>query len=134
MAVAHTVSPDLFITHRHNLLAQANATRGLTVCDVTGALALLGLYLRAQHDYRIWFDPDDQFNVNIGKGFFSWAAARDLLRAAWRWVTACSRHADGAADDVLRYLALSLVERMVQAPNLDPWTESVHCGHHGVEM
>jgi hypothetical protein len=115
MALAWAIGPDLFITARPHLLALGAKGRGLTVCDVTGALALLGLYMRAQDDYRIWFDPDGQFHFDLGEDFFYfWVAARDLLPAAWRWVTACSRHVEGATDDTLRYLALSLLERMVQ--------------------
>lgn len=84
------------------------------MCDVTGALALLGLYLRGQDDYRIWFDPDGQFTFRLGKEMFFWVAARGLLPEGWRWVAACSQHADGTGDDTLRYLALSTLERMVQ--------------------
>jgi len=114
MAVARAIGPDLFITDRAHLLDLGAKERGLTVCDVTGALALLGLYLRGQDDYRIWFDPDGQFTFRLGKEMFFWVAGRGLLPEGWRWVAACSQHADGAGDDTLRYLALSTLERTVQ--------------------
>jgi hypothetical protein len=114
LAIASAIGPDVFLTARLHLLDPSFSGRGLTVCDLRGGLALLGLYLRGQYDYRIWFDPGWPSMANLGKDMYFWVAARDLLPEAWRWVTACVQHTEGAADDTLRYLALSMLERMVQ--------------------
>ncbi|MBU2670686.1 hypothetical protein KOI35_45020 [Actinoplanes bogorensis] len=114
MATARTIKPDLFITDRAHLLDRAFAARGLTMCDLRGGLAMIGLYLRSQNDHRIWSDPDGWYTVNLDREMFFWVGARELLPEAWRWVTACSQHVRSAQDDSLLYLALSAPERLAQ--------------------
>ena len=82
LAVARTIKPDLFITHRRHLMDSTFQHRGLTICDVNGGLALLGLYLRSQGCFWIWADADGRFPVDLGRDMFFWIAARELLPEA----------------------------------------------------
>jgi hypothetical protein len=95
MAVARTIKPDLFITHRRHLMDSTFRHRGLTIGDVSGGLALLGLYLRSQGCFSIWADADGSFPVDLGRDMFFWIGARELLPEAWRWINACSQHVRG---------------------------------------
>jgi hypothetical protein len=115
LAVAAVVEPDLFITNRDRLLHKTIGVNGVTVCNVRQALALLGLYLRSQDDYRIWFDPSGEFNFRLGKRLYYLIAARDLLPAGWRWQAGLAQHARNTGDDELPYLAASLFDRTIQA-------------------
>jgi hypothetical protein len=114
MAVAHVITPDVFVTNRPHLLAIGEDRRRLTVCDLAEALALLGLYFRCQNDYRIWFEPEGGLNFTLGKGFFFLVASREMLPEAWRWVSACGQHSAGVGDDRLLYLSFSMLERMTR--------------------
>lgn len=114
-AVAQAVGPDLFITQRPHLLGLPSAVAGLTICSVEQALALIGLYLRSQGDYRIWFAEDDGWTIAVGKRFYYWIAARDLVSQAWRWTSASSQHAQGRGNDTLLYLTLSALQRVHSA-------------------
>lgn len=106
MAVAMSLQPDLFVTGREHLLLRRDRSRYVTVCDTTESLAVLGLYLRAQGDFRYWFDPDGRLSPACDKRTFFWVGARDLLPAAWRWVSGCSQHSVAVKDDSLVSLAV----------------------------
>lgn len=110
-AVAQAIGPDLFITARPHLLGLPSPVAGLTTCSVEQALALIGLYLRTQGDYRIWFAEDGGWTMTVGKGFYYWIAARNLVSEAWRRTSACGQHAQGG-DDALIHLTLSALQRV----------------------
>jgi hypothetical protein len=114
MAVAMSLQPDLFVTDREHLLLRRDRSRYVTVCNTAESLAVLGLYLRSQGDFRYWFDPEGRLTPTCDKPTFFWVGARELLPAAWRWVNGCSQHSVAVGDDSLVYLALSALERMTQ--------------------
>ncbi|WP_157411321.1 hypothetical protein [Actinoplanes rectilineatus] len=113
-AVAISLHPDVFITSRPHLLACRDRIRGVTICDVGESLALLGLYLRAQGDFRYWFDPDGGLTPAMSRSSFYWVGVRELVPQAWRWVTGCAQAGKARADDSLLDVALSVLERLVQ--------------------
>jgi hypothetical protein len=112
VAVAQAIGPDMFITDRPHLLGLPWTAAGLTICSVEDALAMLGLYLRSQGDYRIWFAEDGGWTMALGKRFYYWIATRGLIPQAWRWTSACAQHAQAGGDDTLLHLTLSALQRV----------------------
>ena len=104
---AQALHADLYVTDRPYLhFATWSVARGTTICRVSDALPLLGLYLRAQGEFLI--AQRSRFN----HGLFYWVGTRELLPEAWRWFTACVQHAHGAGDDALLVLGASLLQRV----------------------
>jgi hypothetical protein len=124
--VANAIGADVFITNRAYLHAMSwRVADGVTYLDVSGALALLGLYLRAQQVYVISQDPyrNDSFKMN--RGLFFWVGTRELLPSAWRWFAACRQHSTGSGNGDLAYLGLSVLQRVQRVLQV---RDDVHVG------
>jgi len=112
-AVAAAAGADLFITGRPYLLAgRSSGGQGPTICTVGEALALVGLYLRAQREFIVWRGPGAALYLS---GFYFWVGAWELLPEAWRWSSACGQHSRAANDDTLSSLCLALTRRLQRA-------------------
>ena len=113
-AVAEAVHADLFITERPYLFGTRTAVAlGVTICRPPEALALVGLYLRAQKEFIALRDQDGAtFRLN---GFYYWVGTREVLPAAWRWNTACGQESAASGDERLRELGESLLRRVQHA-------------------
>jgi hypothetical protein len=107
---SQVVQADLYVTERP-YLHQANwdIAQGVTTCTVHEALALVGLYFRAQSEFLV------AHKYRFNRGLFYWVGARELLPAAWRWFSACVEHSHAAGDDGLMLLAGSLLQRVDRA-------------------
>jgi len=108
--VAVAVRADILVTERTYLhqLAWAPAD-GVTFCRPQDALALVGLYLRAQKQYVIL--PD----LTCNKGLFYWVGARELLPNAWGWFSALVQHDGTSIDGELTSLGGSVLSRVSRA-------------------
>ena len=101
---------DLYVTNRAYLRArQWGVTSGVTLCRPDEAIALLGLYFRAQGVFPI------VRRVGMNRGLFYWVGAREMLPETWRWFSACVQHAEGRGDDSLMLLGGSLIQRFARA-------------------
>jgi len=101
---------DLFVTERAYLHEVGlGIVRDVTVCGVDDALALIGLYQRANGDYSV--SPWLRFN----RGLYTWVATRELLPSAWRWFTAALQHEAHSGDEAFGFLAGSLMPRVQRA-------------------
>jgi hypothetical protein len=110
-ATAAAVDADLFITERTYLLARRTASgRGTTICTVREALAITGLYLRAQHEFISWAMANG--TMFYFRGWYYWVGAWELLPEVWRWTSACGQHARAIGDDQLPGLCLTLTRRL----------------------
>lgn len=113
LQVAQSVHADLFITERAYLFATRVSTHGVTVCKLPEALAMVGLYLRAQKAFLIWRDSTGPFGMN--QGLYYWVGTRELLPNAWRWLSACMQESSGTNDERLLELGQSLLRRVQRA-------------------
>lgn len=94
--VAATVGVDFYITERDHLLSAKGWLREYPhlpaleppCYSVREALALVGLYLRAQGEYVLDDAADSETFGHTAKKRFFWRAARMLLPAYWRWLNA----------------------------------------------
>jgi hypothetical protein len=111
---AEAVNADLFVTNRP-YLSETKFPYGVTICSSREALALVGLYLRAQGRYVIYRGVDGRGTHSMNKGLYYWVGTRELLPAAWRWFGACVQHATGVSDQELIYLGGSLLRRVQTA-------------------
>lgn len=109
LGVAASVGADIFVTERPYLHRPDAAPTGVTICRPGEAVAILGLYLRAQGQYQITRD------YGLDRGMFFWVAARDLLPAGWRWFSACVYSSHSQTDDSLMGLGGALLGRMDRA-------------------
>lgn len=110
MVAAQALEADLYVTERAYLHAAPwNPARGVTVCTIADALAILGLYLRAQGEHPV------ALRHNFNRGLFFWVGTRELLPEAWRWFGACVQYGIGSDDDSLDILAGSLLQRVQRA-------------------
>lgn len=103
---------DVFVTDRSYLQTDRaqNLHSDLTVSTPSGAISLLGLYLRAQGDFHVFSD------LTFNRGLFFWVGTRELLPQAWRWFSAVVSHDAGGDDDhSLTYLAQSALQRVARA-------------------
>ncbi|MFJ7247269.1 hypothetical protein ACIQWA_21845 [Kitasatospora sp. NPDC098652] len=112
--VAEAVYADLFITNRPSL-KETRIPYGVTTCTPREALALLGLYFRAQGLYITYRCIDGRGTYTMNKGLYYWVGTRELLPAAWRWFGACAQHANGSGDQTLLHLGGSLLRRVQTA-------------------
>lgn len=117
LLVADQIEADLFLTKRAFLLdGQFDLARATTVLHPSDAVAVVGLFLRAQDDYVIkrsryvhaWGDRPPRW-------FFFRAAARHLLPASRSWSSAIEAHAQAISDDSMSHLAASLYQRVAGA-------------------
>lgn len=109
---AECVQADLFITERPYLFENSvSKQHGVTVCSLADALALVGLYLRAQSQYVLIQSPSGTFPLVGSKLGYFWVGARELLPEVWRWGAAFGQ----IKNDELQGLALSAIERIRRA-------------------
>jgi hypothetical protein len=114
--VAEAVGADLFITDRPYLYeARWSLTPGVTFCRLDGALALVGLYQRAQGSFVISASLDGRGRYTMNRGLYYWVGTRELLPAGWRWFSACVQHATGSGDRSLIFLAQTVLQRVQRA-------------------
>ncbi|MBO2448667.1 hypothetical protein J4573_16315 [Actinomadura barringtoniae] len=129
--VADQAHADIFITNRPYLFeSKRHSYSNLTVCRPEEALALIGLYLRAQGERVIPLAPVGGHYLRLEGGLYSWVGARELLPSAWRWYTACVQHASAAGDDSLLYLGGSALQRVQRALE---HRDNVHCSLNQIQ-
>ena len=116
LQVADAIGADLFLTARPYLHEnQWGVAGGVTLVGVDDALAIVGLYLRAQGSYVTWRGVDGRGTSTMNRGLFYWVGTRELLPAAWRWFTACVQHSNGGGDDRLIFVGQSVLQRTQRA-------------------
>lgn len=98
---------DGFVTERDYILA-GRSSRDPCVYNASEALALAGLALRLHGNRRIGRDLLDQ---TLSDSWFNFVVARDLLRAGWRWFSACVSHATASGDETSLNLGEAALER-----------------------
>lgn len=109
------VHADIYVTRREYLYSKTyHSEREVTICTPEEALTLVSLYLREQGEF-IAAIPGPRDTLNMNRGLFYWVGTRELLPAAWRWISACAQHAQGSGDDRLTYLGQSLLQRFGRA-------------------
>ncbi|MEU7990094.1 hypothetical protein AB0B56_35045 [Streptosporangium canum] len=114
--VAEVIGADIFVTRRSYVRESKWARNsGLTICDVDECLALVGLYLRSQHEHLYWRSPDGRGTCQMNRGLFFWVGTRELVPSAWRWFYACMQHSVGTGNDALSYLGGSVLQRVERA-------------------
>ncbi len=107
---SQALGAHIYVTDRHYLhRATWGVARGVVLCRPHEALPLVGLYLRAQGDFRL-----SRF-VTCSRGLFYWVGARELLPASWRWLTACAQSGTASQDQSLTLLGQSLLQRVGRA-------------------
>jgi hypothetical protein len=124
--VANAIGADLFITSRPYLHAvDWQIADGVTFADVDEALAILGLYLRAQGLHVVSRNPTGGGSFTMNRGLFFWVGARELLPSAWRWFAACVQHSAGSGTDRMLFLGQSVLQRVERAAQV---RDEVHIG------
>lgn len=104
------VKADVYVTDRPYLhTSTLPVTLGVTLCNPAQALAVLGLYFRAQDVFPI------ARSFEFDRGLFYWVGARELLPEGWRWFIACLQHAEALNDDSMMVLGASLFQRIQRA-------------------
>ena len=107
---SQALGADIYITDREYLHAvEWDIAKGVAVCSPEEALPLIGLYLRAQGDFRI------AANFTVNRGLYFWVGTRELLPASWRWFTACLQNGTGVGDGELGDLGQSVIQRVARA-------------------
>jgi len=114
--VASAIGADRFITKRPYLHAVSwDIADGVTFADVDDALAILGLYLRAQEEYVTYRSSDGRYTCRANRGQFFWVGANELLPSARRWLAACVQHSTSGGDERLLFLGQSTIQRVQRA-------------------
>ena len=113
---SRVLSADIFVTHRPYLHAGSKVVSApnVTACTLDGAIPLVALYFRAQHEFVL------PTHAAIGtfrfqRGLYFWVGARELLPEAWRWFAACAQHSAASGDEKLLLLGGSLLSRISRA-------------------
>jgi hypothetical protein len=104
---------DIFVTDRPYLHEPTWRIAGsLAVCSPRVALALLGLYLRAQREFVV----SQERNVKevVSRGQYYLGAARELLPSSSRWLAACRQFSGDEREDTLM-LCWTLLDRVARA-------------------
>jgi hypothetical protein len=103
---------DGLVTNREELLT--DGSRQATIFTASEALALIGLSLRLQGDFRLGADLSD---VALSESMFHFVLARELTEAGWRWFSACVASSRATGDDTainLGETALKRLQRVLQ--------------------
>jgi hypothetical protein len=113
---AQSLKADLFITRREYLLrVTSRLAQGVSFCTPLEALALIGLYLRAQGTFLIGKDPGSKSTYTFNQGLYYWVGARELLPAGWRWYKACVDHdREAHGPNELTYLGGAVFQRVAR--------------------
>lgn len=109
------IDADILVTDRDYLLRGEGlvSRRGVTICNIDEAIALISLYLRAQGEYVLPTGGGVRHTCN--RGLFYWVGTRELLPEGWRWFSACVYHSSGSGDDKLLGLGGSVLSRVQRA-------------------
>ncbi|MDQ4032498.1 MAG: hypothetical protein M3332_09600 [Actinomycetota bacterium] len=122
--VAGTIGVDLYVTERATLLEQRRWLRHHghypsfepPCYSPQDAVALIGLYLRAQGDYTVLGETDPRrVGGPTARKMFYWTGARAILPTIWRWHVAFSAGSADAAGAELCGLAYTVAERIEEA-------------------
>lgn len=113
LQVALGLDADLFVTHRPYLYQSRGRSSRTKVLRSMEALAVVGLYLRAQGAYSVIRNHEVHFPMRRG-GYFA-VGAMELMPAVWRWSAACDQESRATGDARLSELAGSLVQRVARA-------------------
>lgn len=109
--VAIAAEADLFVTERPYLFANWKVhVPGVTLCRVPEALAMVGLYLRSQHEFLLWRTANG-LSLAANEGLFYQIGAVALLPEQWRWGAALGQE----GSDALAGLSSALRLRIVRA-------------------
>jgi len=107
---AQAIGADLFVTERKYLRqAEWAIAQGTTICSPAEAVALIGLYLRSQDDFSVL--P----SVPLGRMFFFWVGARELLGEGWRLTKHCAGHDRLSGADSMIALSGTIFQRFARA-------------------
>jgi hypothetical protein len=107
---SQALEADIYISDREYLHAATwRVARGVAVCRPDQALPLIGLYLRAQGDFRI------TSNFTCNRGLYYWVGMREVLPATWRWFAACVQHDAALGAHDFGELGQSLLQRVERA-------------------
>ncbi len=114
--VAEAIGADAFITAREYLHASHwGLADGVTILNIPESLAALGLYLRSQGQYVLRRFPDSADSIVTDRTTFYRLGSWAVLPAAWRWLRATARYADGSGDGRPLALVNTIVRRMARA-------------------
>jgi hypothetical protein len=100
-----TADPLLLNYRSDSLLSRAN------VRSVREAIALVGLFLRSRGDYIVW----PEYGLDYGRGWYYWGLAREVLRSAWRWFSACVATSYNGGPSQMRALGEAAIRRVDRA-------------------
>jgi hypothetical protein len=105
---------DLYVTDRPFLhQVSRDFADGVAICSARSALAVLGLYLRAQGEYAV--SISENFKYVVSRGQYYLVGAREILPSSWRWLAACRQYRNGGGDDTPLILSWSLLDRVGRA-------------------
>jgi hypothetical protein len=114
--VAQAVGADIFITDRQYLhQATLPLAEGVTFCDLDDALAVTGLYLRAQGSFVVSCELSGTGIHTMNRGLYYWVGTRELLPSAWRWFSACVQYSKAVDSTSLLLLGQSVLQRVQRA-------------------
>lgn len=113
LQVALGMDADLFVTERPYLYLSRGRSSRTKVLRPAEALAVVGLYLRAQGVYSVIRDRD--VHVPIRRGGYFAVGAMELMPAVWRWSAACHRESAVGGDARPAELAGALIGRVARA-------------------
>jgi hypothetical protein len=111
--VAMAVDADLFVTERPYLFqTQWPAARGVTICPIAKALAIVGLYLRSQNEFLLWHAADGSGKLTANEWLYYQIGALELLPELWRWSSATAQVTSEDDRTALSGLHDALVQRV----------------------
>ncbi|MCT2587742.1 hypothetical protein [Actinophytocola gossypii] len=113
LQVALGMDADLFVTERPYLYLSRGRSSRTKVLRTLDAIAIVGLYLRAQGVYSVIRNREAHFPMRRG-GYFA-VGAMELMPAVWRWSAACHQESEAIGDPRLAELAGALVQRVARA-------------------
>ncbi len=117
---AMALNADLFVTERPYLFeTHQPVARGVTLCPVAKALAVVGLYLRSQDEFVLWHAADCSGRQMTNEWLYYQIGAVELLPELWRWSSAATQlpsaddrqRCSGLHDAVLQRVQRSLRTR-----------------------
>ncbi|HEV7937222.1 MAG TPA: hypothetical protein VGP18_04270 [Solirubrobacteraceae bacterium] len=106
---AQVIGADILITARS--VPSRSGSNDVTFCGLDEALAVLGLYLRAQGRYIVVGYPPG-LGYDVGQASFYWLGTDDLLWSSRKLTIACERSLRHGGDDRPLLLSLSVRQRV----------------------
>jgi hypothetical protein len=109
--IAAAVNADLFVTERPYLFEmQWHVAQGVTLCPISKALAVVGLYLRSQNEFVLWHAANGSGKLVTNEWLYYQIGAVELLPELGRWSSA---HAALKSEDGRKALS-SLHDALLQ--------------------